>query len=103
MKQGGVHLAAAGKFRFHEPGCSGANVAFGASHAGVRRELISRVFRTHHRVAELPAELNRLGELIGFVTSGRTYNREDHQKAYERNDGAPLAWIIEINFRIKGR
>src|SRR5262249_7833376 len=50
------HLPHTRKLATHEPGGSRANMALHTLHSRMRRALVRREFRLHHRMAGLPAE-----------------------------------------------
>ena len=97
----GKNLPCSGQLGFHVPRGAGADVALHAGNAGVRRELIGSVFRSHHGVTELTAELDGVSELIGFVTADGAHHDKDTEKAQKKCSRAALAGIIQINLGIK--
>ena len=78
-------------------------MAVHAGNARMRREGISGVLRAHHRVAQLSAKRDRLGELVRFVAARETHHHEDDQEGHEGNDRAALVAIVQVDAGIKRR
>jgi hypothetical protein len=66
------------------------------------RELISRVFRVHHSVTKLAAELNGIGELIGSVATNHAHTYEDDYEAEKESEGTALSGIVEVETKTTG-
>ena len=100
---GVVHLANAGHLRLHIPARARSDVAIDTGHARVRRSLVGHELGVHHGVAQLAAELHRIGELVRLVAADRADQREDHHEAEDKGHGAALRRIVEIELREMGR
>ncbi len=95
--QGGVvNLAHARELGLHVPAGARSDVAFDASHTRVRRGLIGGELRVHDGMAQLAAEIHRIGELVGLVAADGAHQREDHHEAEHKGDGAALRRVVEV-------
>ena len=65
-------------------------------------KLIRRVFRTHHGVAQLATKCRGLSELVGFIAARGAYHDEHDQERRERQHGAALGAVVEIDAGIEG-
>src|SRR5205085_5650630 len=72
-----IELIRARQLRAHEPTRAGADTTFDASDARVRAGLVSDELRLHHRVAGLPAEVDRLAVLVSAVAAEGAHEDEE--------------------------
>ena len=66
----------------------------------MRRQLIRRVFRRHHSVAKLSAELHGIGELIRFVAANHAESDKRDEEGKHESQGATLAGVVEIQAQV---
>ena len=102
VERGLDHLPRAGEFGFDVPGCAGADVAIDAGDAGVRRLLIGGELGRHDGVAELSAETDGVGEVVGLVAADHAHADENHDEGQEEGDGAALRGIGEVEAKMSG-
>src|SRR5579862_3863642 len=64
----------------------------------MRRGLVGGELRMHHRVTQLAAELDRVGELVSLVAANSADHGEHHHEAQHKGSCAALRGVIQIKF-----
>jgi len=92
----GDELVHAVDLRLEKPLRARADVAFHAIDARVRAAFVGHELRVHRPMADLPAELHRLGILVGLVTAKRAQQQKSHGADPEQREHPALFAIGEI-------
>ena len=99
MERHRIHLVCARQLGLHIPAGARAHVTVDTGYACMRRLQVRCIFRLHHRVAQLTAELNRVREFVGAIAARSTERDENNNERRNRCQRAPLLRIVQIDAR----
>ena len=101
IQRNGNHLSRPGELGLDIPTRSRPDMALGAGYLRVRRLLIRRELRLHDGMANLSAEIVRVGVMVAFIAENPDHRDRQGDARRRHDDVASVAGIVEVQAGIQ--